>query len=326
MVGVKEIAELAGVSPATVSNVLNGRKNVGKETRQRILQICKELSYEPQASEQKRKEQENRTILFNFSDFDRGFYLSIINGINSYVTDNDYDLIICTTKSSEKFMQNGLTCGCICLDMRMKTEILRSAASADYPIVLLDRKIDHPYTKSIVVNNYDSMRALVQGLVDRKYRKFGFIGGPEHTEDNEERYHAFIDVLEENSLVFQRKNYYSGDYRRKSGYHAAKIMILQDKLPDCVVCANDNMAIGAIRAFKEAGIRVPEDIGVTGFDNSNLADHLGLTTVDIPNFERGYLAAQYLIENIQGRNDQDTLKVKAEVKWRNSVYNTPPKK
>ena len=262
--------------------------------------------------------------MFNFSDFDRSFYLSIINGISDYAVDNGYDLMICTRKSCERFMRNGMTSGCIILDMRMKTEFIEEVASEKYPVVFLDRIVDHPYIKSIVVNNYAPMVELVQGLVDRGYKRFSFIGGPEATDDNKERYRAFIDVLNENGLPFSGKNYHSGDFRQKTGYMAAKIMVLSDELPECIVCANDNMAIGAMQALHEAGLRVPEDVAVTGFDNCALAEPLGLTTVDIPNYERGYLAAQYLIENIEGGQERETLKINAKVRWRKTVSKKGP--
>lgn len=321
MVGIKDVAREAGVSVSTVSNVMNGKENVGEETRKRVLAICKELSYYPNAAGRSLKSGDNKTILFNFSDFDRSFYLKIINGVSDYANANGYDLIICTNKSCEKNIRNNLTSGCIILDERMKTDFLEKVASSSYPIVVLDRIVHHEYIKSIVVNNYDPMCELVQGMVDRGYKRFAFVGGLEHTADNIERYRAFLDVLEKNQITFRRENYFTGDYREKGGYKAAKIIMLSERLPEVLICANDNMAIGAMKAFRENGLKVPEDIGVTGFDDCDLAEATGLTTVAIPNYERGYLAAQYLIENINGNYNVDLFKITAKVKWRKSVSN-----
>lgn len=126
-------------------------------------------------------------------------------------------------------------------------------------------------------------------------------------------------MIESHRLMFRRENYYEGDYREKSGYQAEKLLMLTENLPNVLVCANDNMAIGAIKAFKENGVRVPEDIGVCGFNDTEMAKVYGLTTVAVPNYERGYLAAQYLIENIEGGNNYDPFKISAKVKWRNTV-------
>jgi LacI family transcriptional regulator len=319
MVGIKEVAKQAGVSVSTVSNVINNKKNVGEETREKILKICEELAYHPNAAGRGLKSGKTNTILFNFSDFDRSFYLKIINGISDYVNDNDFDLIICTDKSCKKYMNSNSTCGSIILDKKMQDEVLVDIAGENYPIVVLDRIMNNPYIKSVVVNNYDPMFELIQGVVDRGYRHFGFVGGPEETADNKERYKAFRDALELNQIGFQQKSYFAGNYREKSGYTAAKILMLSRELPDCLVCANDNMAIGAMKAFRENGIRVPEDIAVTGFDNCDLADAMELTTVSIPNYERGYIAARYLIENIRGLRNVETFKISAKIKWRNSI-------
>lgn len=318
MVGIKDIAKRAGVSPSTVSNALNGRKNVGEDTRERILELCREMNYQPNIIGKTLKTGRNHTIMFNFSDFDREFYLKIIQGISDCVYAKDYDLIICTNKSCEKFMNRTFTSGCIMLDWKCSDDLLIRNASEKYPIVVLDRLLQAPYIKSVVVNNYAPQHELMEGLVAKGYRRFAFLGGI-NSQDNRERFQAFKDVLDEHQIPFRRENYYDGDYREKSGYQAAKLLMLSENLPDVLVCANDNMAIGAIKAFKENGVRVPDDIGVCGFDDTEMAKMVGLTTVSIPNYERGYLAAQYLIENIEGANNFDTFKIAAKVKWRAST-------
>ncbi|MDR2392686.1 MAG: LacI family transcriptional regulator [Treponema sp.] len=319
MITIKDIAAAAGVSVSTVSNVMNHKPNVGSQTKERILRLCQEMHYVPNAAGKSLKTGESKTILFNFSDFDRSFYLKIIEGIHDYAGDNGYDLMICTTKSCEKYMHNRLTDGCIILDGRMEDKTLQRAASAHYPIVVLDRVLPNPYIKSLVVNNYDPMTELVEGIVERGYRSFAFIGGIEHTQDNKERFQAFIDVLSKHHIPFHREHYFSGDYREQSGYQAAKIFMSAPELPEIFVCANDNMAIGAMKALHERGYRIPDDVALTGFDNCERASMVGLTTVTVPDYERGYLAAGSLIENIRGKHDCEPMKLTAVVAWRESV-------
>jgi LacI family transcriptional regulator len=320
MIGIKDIARLAGVSPSTVSNALNGRANIGEETKKRVLEICTANNYYPNMYGKNLRNLElNNIILFNFSDFDRSFYLKIIKGINDYAQAQGYDLIISTNKSCERFMNPGYTSGCIMLDRRMQSETLLSKASMNYPIIALDRKINSPYIKSILVNNYDSMYKMVEELVNRGYRKYAFLGGVESTEDNLERYQAFKEALENHKIQFLQKNYISGDYNEKSGTRAAKILMLSGQLPDVLVCANDSMAIGAMKVFKENGIRVPEDVAVTGFDDIDIAASMGLTTISVPNYERGYLAAQYLIESMRGEGKYENFEVPSKIIWRSSV-------
>lgn len=314
---VKELAKLAGVSPATVSNVINNRNNVGGETREKVLMLCKEQGYDIQKLKRK-KNDDSKTILFNFSDYERKFYLKIIHGISDYVYSRGYDLIICTTKSCPKFMDSMFTCGTIMLDMKCKDSMLIAKANEGYPIVALDRIMEVPNIKSVVVNNYNPMSELMQGLVKKGYRRFGYIAGID-TLDNQERFQAFRDVLQMNGITFSRENYFVGDYHEKSGYQSAKLMLLSENIPQVLVCANDNMAIGAMKALKQEGYRVPEDIAVTGFDGTEMAEFMGLTTVDIPNYERGYLAAQFLLQNIAGGYNFDVFKIAAKVHWRTSA-------
>lgn len=319
MSGIRDVAKAAGVSISTVSNVMNGKSNVSDATRQRILKICEEMSYSPNILKKSLKKANTKTILFNFSDFDRSFFLKIINGVSDYAYEYDYDFIISTNKSCEKYMKSHLTAGCISLDGKMTNEALLRSASESYPIVVLDRTLHSPYIKSIVVSNYEPMYQLVQDLIERGYRRFAYIGGPENTDDNKERYQAFADALETNHIPFRRENYFAGDFREKSGYRSANIMMLSERKPEVIVCANDNMAVGAIKAFRENGLRVPEDVAVTGFDDLDMASTMELTTIHIPNYERGYLAAQYLVENIEGKRNVEPFRIAAKVKWRKTT-------
>jgi LacI family transcriptional regulator len=319
--GLKEIAKIAGVSVSTVSNVLNGRINVGQDTRERVLQICSEHGYYPNSLRKKEKTDKTKTIVFIFSDFDRGFYLKIINGLSDYLTENGYDLIICTNKSSENFMRSNFVSGAISLDGSVTDEFLISIAKPDFPIVLMDRIIKHENAniKSVVVDNYPVMCDMVQVLVDKGFKRFGFVGGLEYTLDNRERLAAFTDTLAKNNITFDRKYYFHGNYREKSGYQAANIMMLSNDLPEILVCANDNMALGAIKAFEENNIRVPEHISVTGFDDADMAAMAGLTTISIPRYESGYLTAKELLSLIEGTTNKEPFKLSAAIKWRNTV-------
>ena len=318
MIKITDIAELAGVSPSTVSNVLNGRKNVGEATRQRVLEICQEHDYIPNESGRALKKGQSRTVLFNFSDFDRNFYLSIIHGISDYVYSKDYDLLICTNKNCEKYMSKNVSCGCIMLDNHASNNMIIKKSKQDYPIIVMDRLMEAPNVKSMLVNNYDPQKELVETLIQKGCRRFAYLGGVDSL-DNSERLKAVQDALKEHDLHIQRNDYYSGDYREKSGYQAAKLLLLTEQLPDVLICANDDMALGAMKAFKKNGIRTPEDICITGFDDTDIAIAMGLTTIHIPNYERGYLAAQYLIDNVEGTGDFEPFKISAKIKWRKTT-------
>lgn len=316
MIKLKDIASMAGVSPATVSNVLNGKKNVSEEVRCNIVSLCKQHGYQDKARRQSRP----NTIVFNFSDFDRSFYLNIIKGISECLTENGYDLIVCNANTSVKYMKRAHSAGAISLDGKMDNQQLLNIADKEYPLVLMDRSLLHTYIKSVLVDNYPGMCSLVQSLCDKGYKRFAYVGGSEHSLDNQERYAALVDTLKNNGLDFnERNNYRSVDYREKSGYQAAKLMLLGKTLPQVLVCASDTLAWGALKACREFGVSVPGDVSVTGFDNSDFASMTGLTTVAIPRFECGFLAAKALLDSINGNLDNETARISTSIKWRSST-------
>lgn len=319
MVDIKDIAKLSGVSISTVSNVLNGRKNVSATTRERVLKICEEQNYHPNIMGRNLKAGKTNTIVFNFSDFDRSFYLKIIEGISDYLNDSGYDLIICTNKSAENLMKSNFASGAISLDAKMSDEFFISLSKREFPIVLMDRIIESKYISSVIVDNYPVMCELVQVLVDRGFRRFGFIGGWSNTLDNKERFSGFLDCLTKNNIPFDHDYYFDGNYREESGYKAVNQFLESGALPEVLVCANDDMALGAIQALKEKNIKIPDEISITGFDDSNLAELAGLTTLTSPFYEIGNGAAKRIIDLINGEIVKEPYKIKAKINWRNSV-------
>ena len=241
MAGIKDIAEAAGVSLSTVSNVINGKRNVGKKTREKVLQLIEEMDYVPNEAGKLLKTKENHTILFVFSDFDRSFYLEVLKGVNDYLKNKDYDLLICTQRSCEKYMRNNMSSGCIVLDAALRDNAILRCANENYPIVALDRTCESPYVRSVIVDNYPAMCEMMQDIIDRGYRRFAFLSGVETSLDNMERYRGFSDTIEKSGLHFHQKNYFVGDYREESGYTVGKILSLAENLPDALICANDRL-------------------------------------------------------------------------------------
>ncbi len=315
MVGIADIAKKAGVSMSTVSNVLNNRKNVGQKTREKVLKIAEELSYthKVQSTETKRK-----TIIVNFSDFDTLFYLDILHGINDYASKYGYHLLVCTANDLIHYADNEAICGVIVIDSHTDDSTIISIANKKIPVITLDRELPHQMVKSIIVSNYEGERQLIEKLIANGYERFAFLKGHE-TADTKERYRAFRDVLKENDIPFSRNDLYEGDWHEKSGAQAARLIMLQEKMPQVLVCANDMMAIGAIRKFQDNGIRIPEDIAVCGFDDIIISRYLGLTTVNVPDYERGFLASQALLNILDGIGDYETSHIGARVKWRTST-------
>ena len=318
MVGIKDIASKCGVSPTTVSNVLNNKNNVGRETRDLILKTAKELGYVHKRSETAAGGRKKNTVAINFSDFDAQFYFDVLHGISDYAVKKDFNLLICTKENFAKYADSDSICGCIIMDWSTDDSTILGIADKGIPMVTLDRQMPHKLIKNMVTGNYESERSLVEKIVSMGFSSFAFLGGID-SDDNKERYRAFRDVLKENNISFDRNLLYEGDWTEKSGAAAARLIMLQPGMPEVLVCANDLMAIGAIRKFQENGIRVPDDISVCGFDDVIMSRYVGLTTVSVPNYERGFLAMQALADIIDGTGDFENFKIGARVKWRKSI-------
>jgi LacI family transcriptional regulator len=316
MAGIKEIAERAGVSITTVSNVLNKKKNVGARTREKVLSIAQELGYSHK--EQSGIDGKRRTIIVSFSDFDTLFYLDILHGISDYVSRQGYHILICNGDDLAHYSDPDEVCGCIILSSQILDSQVIAVADKGMPVITLDRELKHPMIKPMIVSNYEGERQLMQKLVEAGFKSFAYLSGQD-TADNKERYTALREVLRENDISFHRNDFYEGDWREKSGTQAARLIMLRDRMPEVLVCANDMMAIGAIRHFQENGIRVPEDISVCGFDDIIISRYLGLTTVSVPDYERGFLAGQALLNILDGTGDFDTYRIGARVKWRRTA-------
>ncbi len=318
MAGIKDIATKCGVSPTTVSNALNNKNNVGRKTRDMILETAKELGYVHKRADSTANRRTKNTVVINFSDFDAQFYFDVLHGISDYAVKKDFNLLICTKENFAKYADSDSICGCIIMDWSTDDSTIMSIADKGIPMVTLDRQMPHKLIKNMVTGNYESERALVEKLVSSGFISFAFLGGID-SDDNRERYRAFRDVLKENDISFDRNLLFEGDWTEKSGAAAARIIMLQPRMPQVLVCANDLMAIGAIRKFQENSIRVPEDISVCGFDDVIMSKYLGLTTVSVPNYERGFLAMQALSDIIDGAGDFANFKIGARVKWRKSI-------
>lgn len=322
MVSIKDVAKRANVSVSTVSNALNGKANVSDETRKRIMEIISEMNYYPNSMARNLKVKKTNTIAFCFSEFDRSFYLKIVRGINDCLVNYGYDLIICTYHSIERFLRTGFVDGALVLDRRVTDDLIKSISNEKLPIVVLDRELEGDNIYSVIVDNYSVMQEMVRGLIGKGYKRFSYITGVEKTKDNIERYQGMVDMLAEHEIKFLPKNYFHGDFTEKSGYQAARIMVVSQDLPEVVICANDDMAIGAIKAFREAGIKVPQEVAVTGFDDIDLASLMEpkLTTIAIPQYEWGMYAATVLFRVLDEYEvDFKPNKITANIKWRDTV-------
>ena len=176
------------------------------------------------------------------------------------------------------------------------------------PVVLMSGVQSGSSTDSVVLNNVKGGYIAGKYLLEKGRRKFCFIGGAEDSFSVKERYKGFVKSVEDyGSGVISPDMVKFGDYREKSGYRIMKDLIFEKKIPDAVFASNDLLALGAMQAISEAGLRIPEDISVVGFDNIATASFRGveLTTVENPKYRMGELAVKILLDRIENPENRE---------------------
>lgn len=298
---IKDVARLANVSISTVSYALNGGERVAASTRNRIFDSARQLNYVPNAAARSLKTKKTGIIGVRITTFAGSFFNRIASGIEQVVSPLGYSLVICTGERSEGLIGEGLFDGTIVLDHNFSDEHLLSFASTSRPVVVLDREIDHPNIVSVLLDNENGVLQAMTYCYHKGFRFFYIIEGPSGTFDADKRLFAVKQFLLANHDV--EAVFLPGDFKKVSGYKAAEHIITRGLNKQCVICLNDDMAIGMYDFFNKTTFRIGEDIHIMGFDNIDVSNYLSprLTTVGYSEEEWGKVAAQSLIDIIDGK-------------------------
>lgn len=297
-VTIKDVADRAGVSVTSASYAINGKGTISESTRKRVLEAAEELNYHPNAFARNLKRQKSGTIGVFISRFGGLFYEDILDGIHDMILDTDFELIVCPeSRPINKHLTQRQVDGAIVFDSKISSKLLLKIASERLPIVVLDRKIDSPYIYPILLDNQTGAKAIFEHMYAQGARKIYYLTGASDSFDNKERMHTFINEAKKKKITIQ---VYTGNFTQEAGYDFGKLIVRSNDLPEAIFCANDQMAIGFIRAMHECGIAVPEDVSVVGFDDIAISEYLqpSLTTVWYSRFNWGHQAASQLIDYI----------------------------
>jgi len=313
-VTIREVAARAGVSVSTVSRVLNGRdaRHMRPETKERVLRAIEELEYTPVKAARSLRRQRTQVIGVLLPDISNPFFSLLARGVESVAFERGYSILICDSHHSvEKesryldiLLAEGVE-GIVFVpagqpDMSRIERLLRKGVR----IVVADRRVAGLPT--VEADNRGGSRKLTEYVLSLGYRRIAYIAGPKEASTAQDRLLGFQDAMEEAGLkpVVVRH----GNFTYESGYELAKAVLETGKV-EAIMCGNDLMAIGAIRAAENLGLRVPEDLGVTGFDYTPLLALAKpkLTTVKVPSYRFGEEVARQLFD---GKGEDLVLPVK----------------
>jgi len=314
MANIKDVAKMAGVSISTVSHVINGTKFVGEELTQKVNNAIKELGYQANemAASMKRKSTKNIGVIL--PNIGMVFFPDVLKGIEASAKENGYKLFYFSTdydfekeKEYLELLRSGWVDGIIldsCCPVDKLEEyqeiLVNKETDRAIPVVTMEAPFTHEELGVITPDEVGFTEEVIEHLISIGHRDILVLTGPKEIPMYTNNIKGIKKVFEKYGMEFDEKDVLSGDYFAQSGYDAVKSALNSGKKFTALFSANDQMAIGAMKAIKEAGKSIPGDIAVTGADGIYVTTLIDppLTTVELPRFEMGYCAGNLLVDMI----------------------------
>ncbi|MCF0146485.1 MAG: LacI family DNA-binding transcriptional regulator [Eubacterium sp.] len=300
-----DVAKEAGVSPSTVSRVLNNSASVRESTRSKVMAVIKKKEYTPSALARNLSTGRSNNIAFLVPDIENPFFSKALHGISDCAYNNGYNVFMFGTDENIdqehtvlKNINMGLVCGIIIAPVQEKdavtAEFLRDYVENGIPVILLDRDLFHIKLDAVLSNDVDGACEVVKCLIDEGHTKIGFIAGPETSRPGAKRLEGYLKALHESGISVADEYIANGMFREEGGYEAMKtLMELQDP-PTAVFSSNNLSTLGCLKYVKEQNLKIGRDVSLVSFDRIRELECVnhGLTSVDRPIYQMGYTAME----------------------------------
>lgn len=307
MANIKEVAQFAKVSPSTVSRVLSGNAPVKKQTKDLVLKAVEQLDYHPSVVAKALKEGSTRNIALMIPNIENQIFPVIVRGVEDTARKNGFTVILCNTdrdiaveENYIKKLKQNWTDGFIFATVTGDNQHIFKLKEANIPVVLVARAIGEEID-AVVVDNFKIGHEATQYLIKTGHRKIGIAVGEPEVNVYQIRYDGYCKALEEHGIPVNQDYVMHETNSSTSFYALTQRMLQKGKVPDAFFCTSDEKALVVIRAIKDFGLRVPEDISVIGVDNLKICSFMDpmLTTISQPLYEMGMMAAQKIINMIK---------------------------
>ena len=325
---IRDVARVAEVSVATVSRTLNGIDSVALKTRDRVLRVAGELDYVPNSGARALSTRRTDTIGVLLPDLHGEFFSELIRGIDRAARAQGLHLLLSSSHGDPAEAAAALRAmrsrvdSIILMLPDSSEDLLAGRELAAVPTVILGRGTAGAAQCSLAIDNYAGAFAITEHLIASGRRRVAFVSGPADNADAGERRRGYRAAMRRAGLD---EMVLDGDFSEQAGRAAARRLLAGDR-PDALFCANDMMAIGALEALKEAGVAVPSDIALAGFDDIPIARYVSpaLTTAAVPIAEIGRQALECCAAIIAGRptNQQRTFEPQLVVRASTSAIRT----
>lgn len=305
MASIKDVAQTAGVSTATVSRVLSNGLHVRPEVRARVMAAVEKLAYRPNLVARSLRVQQSNTIGLIVSDVRNPFFTSISRAVEDTAYEQGVSTFLCNTdENPEKeaiylnLMRDESVAGVIFSPTR-QTAAHFSAANIDIPTVVIDRSVTGGDVDAVLLDNVDAAYRLTMHLIKNGYQRIGALCG-EMSTTGRERYAGYEKALQECgiSLVPEYVMYIAP--KIESGYEAALKMLAVSQPPEALLASNSLLAAGALQAIRERNLAIPDDVALVTFDETTWASLVqpAITLIDQPTYEIGRTATELLLQRI----------------------------
>lgn len=303
---IKDVAREAGVSIATVSRVLNDIDVVNEDTKKKVLDAIKKLGYRPNIVARSLKTQRTKTIGILIPDISNQLYPEIVRGAEDVSNIYDYNVILCNSdldidkeKEYLRVLKEKMVDGVIYISSSLSNEILDLINELDLKTILVETKDKDGLLPSVTIDNVKGCYDSTKLLIDKGIKNIAFIGTNKDTMNAwGDRYIGFEKAMKEAGLNIDPNLVYFDSIKVKAGYEGINKFLESGNKFDGVVCASDDIAMGAINALRDKGIQVPTDVSVIGFNDNFAASifHPTITTVSQPTYDMGSVAMRMLIK------------------------------
>lgn len=310
MATIRDVADLAGVSVATVSRSLQQPERVSPKTRSRVISAIEQTGYQPNQMAVKFRSGKTHSLVVLVPTVANLFFARVISGMQEAAAQRGYTLLLGNTLGNPqieaeyaRMVQTAQADGVIQLRAFNPFVTDPSSGSGLLPMVNACEVLETSLCPTVTLDNRQAAATMTRHLLEHGHQRIALIKGPQASPLTQERLAGYQDALKQANIEFDPALLFDGDFTLHAGYEAARQILAHPQRPTAVFCENDETAIGAMQAIKEAGLKIPEDISIAGFDDISFAAFCDppLTTIAQPAEEFGQTAVNLLVDVLTGK-------------------------
>jgi LacI family transcriptional regulator len=311
---VKEVAEHSGVSVATVSRVLNGRTDVDRELRQRVMAAVEQLHYRPNRLARNLRTKSTKVIALVVPDIQNPFFISVQRGLEEVAFREGYTVLVCNTDDDpdrestylQVLVDEAVAGIVVCAtDERRSSAQLLKILGQGIALVALDRRLENAPVDGVLSDNFGGTRTAVSYLIEQGHRRIGLIAGPNKYAPARERRMGYEQALLDHGLPVDPTLIKVTNFKGPEAEVATTQLLTSDEPPTALFLSSGNVAIGSLRAIHRLGLQIPNDVSLIVFDDLDWADAYNppLTVVAQGTHQLGGLAGDLLLRRIRGSTE-----------------------